>query len=365
MALGLSMNLLHLSMALSTKNNTSIEIDEILNNKLDNYAIVDVRSPSEYLHDHIPTSTNVPLLNDEERAIVGTTYKTDGPFKAKLCALHLIHKRLPEILESIIDISKNRPELIIYCARGGARSEVVQTLLKLLQVNSLKLLGGYKAYRKRICSFFDHPMSIQCITLFGYTGCGKTLIINNLFKAGYNAIDLEYCAAHKGSSFGHIGEEYFNYITQKKFESSLWYNLYKQHYPKVIFVEGESKKIGNVVIPKNFYFNMINGIKIHMECPLKNRVSFILNEYKPEIYKNEIIDAFKSIERYIGKAKSAVLLKLLIENRFCEFTELILKTYYDPLYDHSAPAHFDYIVKYNTIEEAEEKLKSIYHEIIK
>jgi tRNA 2-selenouridine synthase len=359
------MNLLNPFMVLSTRNRTFIGIEELLNNKLDYYAIVDVRSPSEYLYDHIPTSINIPILNDQERTIVGTIYKTDGPFKAKLKALNLIHMRLPETLENIIEISKNKPELIIYCARGGARSEVVQTLLRLLQVNSLKLLNGYKAYRKTIYNFFDHPIPTQCITLYGLTGCGKTLILKNLLDAGYPSVNLEHCASHKGSNFGHIGEENFNDITQKKLESALWYSLYKQNYPKVIFVEGESKKIGKVVLPKNFCSNMINGIKIYMELPLKNRISFIINEYKPHIYKNEIITAFKSIERYIGKSKSATLLKLLIDNRFYEFTELILKIYYDPLYTHSFPAHFDYTIKYDTLDEAEEKIKKIYYEVIK
>ena len=351
-------------MTLLTRNKSIIELEELLNNRLENYTIIDVRSPCEYLNDNIVTSLNIPLLNDEERRIVGTTYKNDGPFKAKIRALNLIHNRLPQILENIIDQSNKKSGLIVYCARGGDRSEVVQTLLNLLQTHSIKLHGGYKSYRKSICKFFDE-FSSQCITLYGPTGSGKTLILKNLYKEGCCTVNLEGCASHKGSSFGHIGEKDFISITQKKFESSIWYSLYHQKYPKMIFIEGESKKIGKVVIPKNLFFNMSTGIKILLDMPLKNRVDFIIKEYKPHIYKNEIINAFNCIEKYIGKAKSLNLLKLLNENRFEEFTELILEIYYDPLYNHSFPPHFDYKLTYNTIEEAVYKLKGIYEKLIK
>jgi tRNA 2-selenouridine synthase len=351
-------------MVLSTRIKPTIEIGELFNNRLENYAIIDVRSPSEYLNDNIVTSVNIPLLNDEERKIVGTIYKNDGPFKAKIKALNLIHTRLPEILENIINQSKKEKELIIYCARGGDRSEVIQTLLSLLQIPSVKLHGGYKSYRKSICKFFD-LFSLQCITLYGPTGSGKTLILKNLNKEGYFTADLEGCASHKGSSFGYIGEKNFSSITQKKFESKIWYSLYQQNYPKMIFIEGESRRIGKVVIPTKVFFSMSTGIKIYLDMPLKNRVDFIIKEYKPHIYKNEIIKAFNCIEKYIGKTKSLNLLKLLNENRFEEFAELILKTYYDPLYNHSFPPHFDYKLTYNTIEEAVDKLKEIYEKLIK
>jgi tRNA 2-selenouridine synthase len=350
-------------MAVISKNKLVIEIEELIHYGLDNYTIVDVRAPCEFINDNIPNSTNVPILDDKEREIVGIIYKNEGPSNAKIKALNLIHTRLPDILENIIDISKNKSELIIYCARGGARSEVTQTLLSLLQVRSLRISGGYKAFRGKICSYFTHSKLPLCITLYGPTGSGKTLILNNLYKAGYNTIDLERCAAHKGSNFGYIGENDFNSITQKKFETLLWYRLYHQKFPAVTFIEGESKKVGKVVIPERLFLNMSKGIKIYMNMPLKKRIEFIINEYKPYIYKDEIISAFKSIEKYIGKIKSTLLLKLLDENRFDEFVELILKIYYDPLYRHSFPENFDYMLTYNSVEEAQDKLQDIYYRI--
>ena len=350
-------------MTVISKNKLIIEIEELLNKDLEHFSIVDVRSPSEYLNDNIPYATNIPILDDKEREIVGITYKNEGPFKAKIKALNLIHTGLPEILEKIIDISKNKSELIIYCARGGARSEVVQTLLNLLQVKSLKLSGGYKTFRRSVFNFFEYSKLPQCITLYGPTGSGKTLILNNLYEAGFSVVNLESSAANKGSNFGYIGEKNFNSITQKKFETSIWYSLYRQNYPEVIFIEGESKKIGKVVIPERLFLNMTSGIKIYMDMPIKKRIDFIISEYQPHIYKNDIISAFKSIVKYIGRAKSTLLLKLLDENRFDEFVELILKIYYDPLYYHSFPEHFDYKLTYNSVEEAQDKLKDIYHRI--
>lgn len=352
-------------MTVISKNKVIIEIEELINNGLENFAIIDVRSPSEYLNDHIPHSINIPILDDKEREVVGIIYKNEGPSQAKIKALNLIHTRLPDILESIIDISKNKSELIIYCARGGARSEVTQTLLNLLQVKSLRLLRGYKAFRRTVFNFFEYSKLPQCITLYGPTGSGKTLILNNLYEEGFNVVNLESSAAHKGSNFGYIGEKNFHNITQKKFETAIWYSLYRQNYPEIIFIEGESKKIGKVVIPKRLFVNITSGIRIFMNMPLKKRIDFIISEYNPHIFKSEIISAFKGIEKYIGKAKSALLLKLLNENRFDEFVELILKTYYDPLYYHSFPKHFEHKLTYNSVEEAIDKLKEIYEKLIK
>jgi tRNA 2-selenouridine synthase len=348
-------------MVVISRADTLIDIDDIVNSGLEKYIIVDVRAPLEYLHDHIPNACNIPLLNDKEREIVGILYKREGPFQAKLKALHLIHNRLPAILEEIINLTKSKnSELLLYCARGGARSEVTQTLLGLLHVRSLRICGGYKAFRKIIFNFFEEAFLPQCITLFGPTGCGKTKILQNLYNQNYNTLDLENCAAHKGSIFGYIGESEFDYVTQKKFETSIWYSLYSQKFPKFIFIEGESKKIGKVVIPKRLFYNMYSGVKIYLEMPLKQRVDFIIDVYKPQKHRKEIINAFKSIEKYIGVEKSTLLLKLLIENRYDEFVELLINYYYDPLYKHSFPKIFDYKITYNSLEEAEDKLKSIY-----
>lgn len=351
----------------------TVNIEDLIGDSLENFNIIDVRSPIEFRSDHISTAVNIPILDDGERKITGMIYRKAGPSKAKYKALELIAPKIPEIIERIKLFADNGKPIIIYCARGGDRSLVVHTLLDLIQIKSKRLFSGYKGYRKYILDFFSKSTFPQCITLYGPTGCGKTKILKMLAEKGFPILNLEEYAAHKGSSFGGVGETKFATINQKIFESHIWYHFYKMGFipntikstiswgANYVFVEGESKKIGKVVIPERLFYSLNTGIKVYLEMPLEERVKYIIDVYKPQDYKKELIISLERIDRYVGKVKTKILKDLLCEENYIEFCFIILKEYYDPLYKHSMPEFFDYKIYYKDFVDAEVKLEEIFY----
>ncbi|MDY6820053.1 MAG: tRNA 2-selenouridine(34) synthase MnmH [Deferribacterota bacterium] len=350
-------------MILKTSDSSLINIDELIDKGFNSYTIIDVRSPSEFFEDHLPTAVNIPILNDYERDVVGKIYVNESHHKARITALRLIQHKLADTLEEIISYARNKP-LLLYCFRGGDRSKVVQNLLGLLYVNTVRLHGGYKSFRKKVFNYFEDSILPQCITLYGPTGCGKTKILRLLEEENIPLLDLEGAAAHKGSNFGHIGEDNYQRVTQKNFESALWYSLYKSKFPKVVFVEGESKRIGKVSVPKRLFQNMRSGINVYIDRELKKRVDFIIQEYKPQLYKEEIIKCFDKIKRYMSKNDIELLRELLCQNRFYEFSEKIILDYYDPLYEKSYPKNISINLNANNLSEVVDKLKDLYKNFV-
>lgn len=340
--------------------NQQICIDSILSKGLYSYSFVDVRSPSEYLEDHIPGAFNVPILDDAERAEIGTIYKTRGPDVARLRGVEIVSPKLPDFIKKIKEISDFKKQVVIYCWRGGLRSEAAVSFSMLAGIYCFKLTGGYKSFRKVVVEFLENPIDKKFIVLYGPTGSGKTHILNILRKKGYPVLDLEGCACHKGSVFGHIGESDYPAITQKKFETGIFDIFYR--YPgKVFFVEGESMKIGKVSIPKNIYALMKNGVSVIMKPDLDFRVGYSLTVYDPEKFKCEISEALTRIKKYISSEKMSVLSKLLTEENYMGFCRELMVCYYDPLYSKGLPENKQYTVEYDDFEYAADELIKIYN----
>ncbi|BAI81529.1 rhodanese domain protein [Deferribacter desulfuricans SSM1] len=340
-----------------------IDLDYILTKGIENCNLIDVRSPSEYLEDHIPTAVNIPLLDDNERAIVGTIYKKEGSNKAKLKGVEIVSPKIPQFINKIKKLVDNGKETVIYCWRGGDRSEAMCAFAKLAGLNVSKLAGGYKIFRKFVYNFFTSKFSLEykpkIIVMYGPTGSAKTKILEELFKEGYPVINLEKHACHKGSSFGFIGEKGFDSITQKKFESRLWYNFYLLNYPKYILIEGESKKIGKVTIPDTLFSLMNSGISILTEPSLEFRVKYTLENYLPFTDINSITKALDKIKKYLGKKRSEQLINFYKNQKYEYFVKDLLENYYDPLYYKSLPDKIEYKISYNTIDEGIKNVKKI------
>ena len=215
---------------------------------------VDTRTNAEYLKGHITDAVNIPLLDNEQRAIVGTLYKQKGQETAILKALELASPNFPMIYSSLLNLKKNNPDkkLVIYCARGGMRSGSVHAFMDSLKIDSLKLKGGYKRYRNIVLDTIERKIpNIKFIILNGYTGSGKTAIIKKMQNLNIPAIDLEELAKHMGSAFGSIpykGER----VTQQQFENDLATEILKLKDENIIFLEGESKRIGWIQLNNNF-----------------------------------------------------------------------------------------------------------------
>jgi len=307
-----------------------ITIEEAL--ALDNPQFIDLRSPVEYSEAHIPYSLNFPLLEDEERAIVGYIYKAQSPEKAVEKGFDIIAPKLPLLCNKIKETS-NKREVVLYCWRGGMRSESISKVLNILDVKHHRLEGGYKAYRNYVVEFFEENFNKNIFVLDGLTGVGKTEILQELRKQDFPAIDLEGLANHRGSAFGNVGLP--KQPLQKHFEGMLCWECLKYRNHPMIIVECESRRIGSNIIPEKFFKAMENGKHILIYDSMQNRVARLVGTYTDSTMKNneeEISIAINCLRKRLGNKKTDFLLECLVKRDFKTITEILLVDYYDPLY---------------------------------
>jgi tRNA 2-selenouridine synthase len=288
---------------------------------------VDTRAPIEFEEDHLPHAINVPIINNQERIIVGTIYKQVSQEKAIDVGMGFYRNRIPIIMQAV-EPHKNKT-MIVYCWRGGLRSKTIGTLLETEGYTVFQLTGGYKAYRgyvrEKLKNYVIRP---KLITLYGMTCTGKTALL----KEFPNSIDLEECAGHRGSMYGGIGMQQ---NSQKRFENLLFQKLEQLKEEKYILLEGESKRIGNVFIPEFFYHAMESGIKLKITRTIDKRAQAAAAEYCDTEKKQEEMRRITKLirQRMSNKTKEEILIAL--DKKECEKAwKLLFTEYYDPLYNH-------------------------------
>ncbi|MGE4317375.1 MAG: tRNA 2-selenouridine(34) synthase MnmH [Deferribacterales bacterium] len=334
----------------------------ILEKGLDTVNLIDVRSPSEFIHDNIPMSVNIPLLDDAERALVGTCYVQKGPKDARMLGVDIISPKLPQFVRQIMEASKDHRMTIAYCWRGGLRSGSTVGLMTLTGVNIYRLQGGYKVFRNHVNDFFSgFSDDYSFINLHGPTGSAKTHVLRSLEAEGLRVLDLEKAASHKGSNFGDVDEPGYDTVNQKNFETKLWHTFYNKG-AGVYLVEGESMKIGRVSIPQKLFRRMNTCINVVADVPLDARIRFTVDNYKPNLYIDDIRRSLDRLKKFIGKSGVDELSKLLDVKDYETFTKILLESYYDPLYRRSIPENPDYMIRYENIEEGKKQLEQIYME---
>ena len=290
--------------------------------------VIDVRSPDEFYEDNIPTSLNYPVLNNSERRKIGEIYKSDV-FEARRKGAEYVTKNIYKILKQI-EFYKN-DAILIYCWRGGMRSLSLYMVLKSIGYNVAILEKGYKGYRKYINSFFNTEVKKYHFNILnGLTGTGKTFFLAKLSKYS-NVLNIEQIAKHKGSILGDLPN--INQPSQKKFESKIWYSLMKFEYKENIWIESESNRIGRLFIPNNLFKKMKLGKVFKIEMSVKDRINFIMQDYKYLIEDEKIIrKALKVFEKFISK-KEIEKIKIFLENKnFKMFVESLLLNHYDRVY---------------------------------
>ncbi|ABQ27458.1 tRNA 2-selenouridine(34) synthase MnmH [Geotalea uraniireducens] len=297
---------------------------------LDSHLVVDVRTPLEYEEDHLPAAINVPLLSNEERVEIGTLYKQTGPKEARIRGLELTAGRFPRIVHEIGEAAAGRP-ILVYCWRGGLRSKTVASILELTGFDAVQLQGGYKAFRNRVIVRFEpfHPPG-PLLVLHGMTGIGKTTFILGLNSEEYSVIDLEGLACHRGSAFGELGLS--QDLTQKRFETLLWDAFRKLPQGKPVIVEGESKRIGKVSLPGNFYEVMQDSVKVWCNASLETRVERLIAEYGRTEYREGMADALLRIRKKLGGEKYDEIAGYLSRWEMEPFMTELVKNYYDKVY---------------------------------
>lgn len=241
--------------------------------------IIDARSEGEYAEDFIPGAVNHPVLNNEERARVGTLNKVASAFEAKRMGAALVSRNIANMLERHFADKPRDWAPLVYCWRGGKRSRSLTLVLREIGFKAVQLDGGYKAYRARVAhELTELPRRFDYITICGCTGTGKTALLLALRDAGEQVIDLEGLANHKGSLLGeHVTAPQ---PTQKRFDSLLWSALRSLDPTRPVFVESESKKIGLVQMPESMRERMASGECVWLDVPVAARVAHLRGEYE-------------------------------------------------------------------------------------
>ena len=264
--------------------------------------IVDVRSPWEFQRGHISSATNIPLFNNEERAIVGKLYVQSGRTEAIGKGLEIVGPKLYPMTKEAMKVAAEK-KLMVYCWRGGMRSEKMAWLFETAGIDCLVLKGGYKAYRQQL--FEDFRSLGNLIVINGPTGCGKTEILNELGNRGEQVIDLEYLARHRGSAFGAIGLE--SQPTSMQFQNDVHDYLLRLNARDRIWLEGESVNIGKVYLPETLWKKMNNAIVINLKMPKELRVKRIIREYG-QFPKEILSGAILKIQKRLGNDKAKKVL---------------------------------------------------------
>ena len=319
------------------------------------HPVIDVRSPGEYNHAHIPGAYSLPLFTDEERAVVGTAYKQESREKAIKHGLDFFGPKMKKMVEEVESLKlkvENSPgiqpstfnpkTILIYCWRGGMRSAAVAWLMDVYGLKVYTLIGGYKKFRNYVLDTFKLPFDLKI--LGGYTGSGKTEVLKELEKEGETIVDLEDIAKHKGSAFGNIGmplqptQEMFENILARRLRT-LRYELKSsnqnsnpqlivEHSP--IWLEDESQRIGLINIPNDLWYTMRQSPVYFLNISFEERLAHLVEEYG-KLDKEKMIDAISRIKDRLGNLEAKKAIEYLNENNTIESFRILLK-YYDKWY---------------------------------
>lgn len=289
--------------------------------------VIDVRSPGEYAYGHIPGAVNIPLFDDSQRAEVGTLYKAEGNLKAVLRGIDLAAPEMSAKLLTAFSLSGNGP-LRLYCWRGGMRSEAMAWLFSLGGINCILLRGGYKAYRNHILD--DLGRDRKYIILGGLTGSGKTHILRNLMSSGEQVTDLEGLASHRGSAFGALGQA--PQPSSEHFANMLFDDLRAKRHDDPVWLEDESRNIGTVFMPDNFFSRMQAAPVIALMMSIDTRLPRLVQEYA-SFPVDQIIASVMKISKRLGGDKTKLALDAVRNGDFPAAIRVTLE-YYDKSYNY-------------------------------
>jgi len=316
--------------------------------------LLDVRSPGEYNHAHLPGAYSLPLFTDEERAVVGTAYKQQSREQAIKIGLDFFGPKMRRMVEEVEELYNSRfPKddllkndeavdgkakiVCLYCWRGGMRSAAVAWLLSLYGFHVYLLQGGYKRFRQWVFEKVAEPYNFKLIG--GYTGSGKTELLHELERQGETIIDLEALASHKGSAFGNIGLP--KQPSQEQFENNLAMELFSKAQraetttnffksPCAIWMEDESQRIGSINIPATFWETMRLAPIYFLDIPFEERLQHLVFEYG-SLDKPQMIEAIQRIAKRLGPMETKNAISFLEEEKTEESFRILLH-YYDKQY---------------------------------
>lgn len=306
--------------------------------------IIDVRAPAEYAEDHIPGAISLPVLNDEERARVGTIYKQVNPFSARKLGAALVAQNAARHLQTVLADRPGGWRPLVYCWRGGQRSGSFAMILAQIGWRVDTIQGGYKAWRGLVVDRLYHqPFPAPVIVLDGNTGSGKTALLPHLAARGVQVLDLEGLAQHRGSLFGATGAQ----PSQKAFETALAYQIKTLDPTRPVVIEAESSKIGNCRLPAALWKAMVSAPRITINAPRAARADHLVTAYP------DMVTDPARLSQIIGALRPSHAAELIdtwqglaATGDYAALADSLMQHHYDPRYDkHRArAAHEDWVI---------------------
>jgi tRNA 2-selenouridine synthase len=321
-------------------------IDEVAVWNLDEYdQIIDVRSPGEFRIDHIPMAINMPVLSNAERAEIGTIYVQKSRFLARKKGAIFVARNIAHHLENKLSEMGSDFRPLIYCWRGGQRSQAFAQICSEIGWHTHILKGGYKSYRRGVVKTLEHIADkFKFVVIGGQTGSGKTDILIKLEETGAQVVDLEGLAKHRGSLLGAFPDQ--SQPSQKYFESQIVEKLSTLNFQHPVFIEAESSRIGKLLIPNNIWKGMSLAPLVMINVSLDARSEYLVSSYKNLIFQTEnltgLIHGMKS--RY-GNDRMICWQNLLNDKNWLGLAKNLLEFHYDPAYERSMKRHDRAILK--------------------
>ncbi len=301
--------------------------------------VIDARSPHEYAEDHIPGAVNLPVVGDDEYAEVGIRHKTDK-HAAYLVGVEYSLRNIADQIKPLISRYTPRDRFLVYCFRGGKRSRLWADNLRTIGFDVDVLAGGWKKYRRWVRAGLETlPRAFSYRVLCGSTGCGKTRVLHELRRQGQQVLELEGLAHHRGSLLGDLPGD--PQPTQKMFDSALLDEMRRLDPRRTVWVEAESKKIGNLQLPDSLYEAMHRSPVIHLSSPMHERVRLWREDY-PHFAQDPkaMVRSLEPLKPVVGKETLAHWMALATEDRVDELFESVMVRHYDPCYVRSTSRNY-------------------------
>ena len=303
-------------------------------------AVIDARSEAEYAEDRLPGAVNWPSLDNEERHEVGTLYKQVSPFEARKRGASLVAANIARHLaRHVADKPKDwRP--LAYCWRGGKRSGSLALVLDQVGFRVHLVEGGYKAFRAEVLAQLPQlAQRLQYRVVCGPTGVGKTRFLHALEEAGAQVLDLEALASHRSSVLGVIPGE--PQPTQKRFDTLVWERLRALDPARPVYVESESKKVGNVTVPEALILAMRASPCVKLELSEDERVKLLMQDYDFFVRDREFFcQRLAALTELRGKAQVQAWQDQVRAGQIEPVVRELLVKHYDPGYSASIQRNF-------------------------
>jgi tRNA 2-selenouridine synthase len=296
--------------------------------------VIDARSPHEYADDHIPGAVNLPVVDDNQYAEVGIRHKADEHAAYLIGVEYSLHNIAAQI-KPLISRYTPRDRFLVYCFRGGKRSRLWSDNLRTIGFEVDQLAGGWKRYRNWVLAGLEAlPPTLRYRVLCGATGCGKTRVLHELQRQGQQVLELEGMAHHRGSLLGALPGD--PQPTQKLFDSALLDQMRRLDPRRTVWIEAESKKIGNLQLPESLFVAMHRSPVVNIETPMAERVRLWREDY-PHFAQDPqaMVRKLEPLKPLVGKQTLALWGQLAAEGRVDELFESIMVRHYDPCYARS------------------------------